>query len=80
MTYDYKTIEDNVVYGHSIYGPESINEGTPRRTYLDSYDTLQEAQEAHPDAQTWECSTRREHHMSDCPPAWFDTAAAGETW
>ena len=85
MIYDYKTIEcgienEYIVYGHGEYGPESVNEGMPRRDYLDSYETLQEAQQAHPSADTSECSTKREYHMPDCAPAWFDAAAAGESW
>ena len=87
-TYDSKTIErentredsDYLVYGHDTYGPESVNEGMSRRTYLNSYDTVQEAQEAHPDAESIEGSTKCEYHPPHCPPAGFDPGYAGEVW
>lgn len=86
--YDSRTIEQEyvrgdinyIVYEHGIYGAGSVNEGLASRTYLGSYITVEGARRAYPDACLIEGSTKQEHHMPICPPAWFDSDYAGETW
>jgi len=69
--FDYYTIEkpygktyrnDNnevVVYGHGVYDDSSILAGQDKRTWLEAFDTIEEAQKAYPVAQVVEGSTFR---------------------
>lgn len=69
------------VYRYSEYPPGSVNEGLKRRQFLDRFETLDEAQEAFPQA-VWEGegSGFAEQPVPLTPPEWFDPANAGESW
>lgn len=43
------------VYRYSVYGPTSVLAGQQRRVFLDSFDTLEEAQAKYPTATTAGC-------------------------
>lgn len=93
MSDEYKQIEypaAGSTYCHEEYGvyqygthPEwSVLAGQEKRTFLGSYEKLEDAQREHPDAE-WdgeEGSSFREPHIPADPPAWFDPSAAGESW
>ena len=38
------------VYEHDVYGRDSVLSGQSRRSWLDDFDTLEEAQKAYPEA------------------------------
>jgi hypothetical protein len=69
------------VYGHGVYDRHSVLAGQSRRCFLNAFATLEEAQAAFPDAQIFGHSTYSTvPAMPSCAPAWFDPAAAGESW
>jgi hypothetical protein len=68
------------VYRYDTYPSGSVLEGEERRSALGSYPTLEEAQHNHPEATWTGGSGYREITIPEAPPAWFDPAAAGETW
>lgn len=69
------------VYEHGTYPRHSVLAGQARRSFVDTFDTLEDAQRRFPKAQVLEHSSRPfEQPMSDCPPSWFDPADAGEEW
>jgi hypothetical protein len=82
---EYLTIEPSeyqpyAVYGHGEYERSSVLHGHPRRVFIESYDSVEEAQKDYPNAQVCEGSTKRELVLPDAPPDWFDPMAAGEVW
>jgi hypothetical protein len=70
------------IYEHGRYGRGSVLSGQARRSFLDSFNTLEEAKKAYPKATVNEHSTRPigAHSMPTNPPHWFDPADAGENW
>lgn len=68
------------VYRYSEYPRGSVLEGQEKRSALGSYETLEEAQRLHPAARYEGGSGFREITVPHAPPAWFDSANAGETW
>ena len=71
------------VFGHGVYPQSSVLAGQPSRWCVATFDTLEKAQEAYPDAEVPEYSTRIPAGwlpMSDTPPDWFDPMDAGERW
>lgn len=54
MNYSYKTITEKetgfVVYGWDKFPKRSVLAGQSRKNFLESYDTLEEAQSEHPNA------------------------------
>jgi len=83
--FDYYTIEPDReggvnVYGHGVYGRESVLEGQDRRVFLDAFRTQEEAEIKYPNAATMDRSTRPRARMSETPPDWFDPSVAGEVW
>ena len=82
--YDWLSIEPHrdgwAVYGHGTFEPTSVLAGQPSRTFLDSFDSVNEAEEKYPDAEVVRGSTRVECTLPATPPSWFDPAAAGERW
>lgn len=90
-----KTIEkdehgDWCVYEHGVYERRSMLHGQPRRCYLDEYKTVEEAKQAHPNADVIEGTSRPYQPpvqsladlsgLPKCPPSDFDPADAGEHW
>jgi hypothetical protein len=69
------------VYRYSTYGRGSVLKGREKRSALGTYDTLPEAQAAHPEA-VWDGdgSGYREVTIPHEAPEWFDPGAIGETW
>ena len=51
------------VYEHGTYGRDSVLSGQSRRTWLDDFDTLEEAVIAYPDAVVCACSTYQPPHL-----------------
>ena len=45
------------VYEHGVYDRDSVLSGQSRRTWLDDFDSLEEAQKAYPEAVVCACST-----------------------
>lgn len=68
------------VYRYDTYPENSVLAGQERRTFIDSFPTLAEAQATYPDAEWWAGSGYRDIIIPRTPPAWFDPLAAGETW
>ena len=88
---NYQTIEqdprsgDYDIYEHGVYEESSVLAGRARRSFLDSYSTLEAAQQAWPDAAFVNHSTRVDGYNSGDlmpiePPSWFDPMDAGEAW
>jgi hypothetical protein len=70
------------VYRYGVYEDSSVLAGQQKRSFVDSFPTLAEAQAAYPGAE-WDgdgYSQRVPVHIPDAAPAWFDPLAAGETW
>ncbi len=73
--------EEYGVYRYGTYEASSVLAGQQKRTYVDQFPTLAEAQAAFPAAEWAEGGSHRVPvHVPDSPPAWFDSANAGETW
>ena len=74
------------VYEHGVYEESSVLHGQQRRTFMDSFQTLNEAKEAYPQAELLKHSTKpnplldRVASLGPCPESWFDPSAAGERW
>ena len=45
------------VYEHGVYDHDSVLSGQSRRTWMDDFETLEEAQKAYPEAVVCVCST-----------------------
>lgn len=72
-----------VVFGHGEYPEDSVLAGQYARGAVDTFDTLEEAQKAYPQADVPEYSTRVPSGwipMSHNPPSDFDPAYCGERW
>lgn len=69
------------VYKYDVYPESSVLAGQERRTFKGEYDTLEEAQHEHPEAE-WngEGCGYREVFIPHTAPDWFDPDAAGEVW
>jgi hypothetical protein len=70
------------VYAYSEYEESSVLAGQPKRSFVDSFDSLAEAQETYPTA-TWDGEGGSGYTppvIPQTPPAWFDSANAGEHW
>lgn len=84
MTYDCFTIErygdEFLVAGHGTYERSSVLAGQPRRQVLDFYPTLDEAQEAYPEADVLAFNTQSVARVPDVAFGGFDPADAGERW
>ena len=85
--FDHITIEpseysDFAVYGHGTYERSSVLAGQPKRSYLESFDTVVDAQKEYPNAEVLEHSTKIDGMamMPVCAPDWFDPMDAGECW
>jgi hypothetical protein len=76
------------VVGHGTYERSSVLAGQDRRTIVDFFATVEEAQAEHPKAEVLDHSTKvfrgnslgEISGMSDCAPSWFDPSDAGECW
>ena len=96
MTKDYYTIEPDprfpdevVVWEHGVYPKSSVLAGEDRRSWRDTFKTIEEAKKAYPTAEVMEWSTgdsfkgilpEPANDMSQVAPDWFDPANAGEVW
>ena len=80
-------------FGHGVYPKNSILEGQAQRTWLQWYETVEEAEADWPHAETVLAdapstlgSILRGESLADLsglpetPPAWFDPRDAGERW
>lgn len=69
------------VYRYDTYPESSVLAGQERRSFIDSFPTLAEAQAEYPEAE-WngDGTGYREIVIPRDPPEWFDPANAGETW
>lgn len=85
-TFEFMTIERSSVscgysvYGHGEYEESSVLAGQYRRAFLDSFDTLEEAVKAYPQAEVIQGTTCGLTKMPSLPPDWFDPVNAGEQW
>lgn len=82
------TIEDDgrggfTVYEHGTWGKESaLLRGMPKRSWRESFETLEDAQRAFPKAEV-SGSTKGLYSRNPLPvnpPPWFDPADCGEVW
>ena len=55
------------VYEHGTYGRDSVLSGQSRRSWLDDFDTLEEAVIAYPDAVVCACSTYQPPYLNHLP-------------
>lgn len=90
--FDSITIEPSVhggkpyaVYGHGEYEEWSVLAGQPRRVFLNSFDTVEEAlawvkTSEYGEAEVIEHSTKTDVNLPKTPPEWFDPLDAGESW
>lgn len=69
---------------HGVYDKSSVLEGQPWRQVQEEYATVEEAIAAHPKARVSieedDAEAPLTWSLSDTPPSWFDTNAAGEVW
>jgi hypothetical protein len=75
------TRDEYAVYAYGTYPPGTVLAGQTMRSFVESFDTLAEAQENYP-AASWNGGGTGYAPVSlpSTPPAWFDSAAAGESW
>ena len=78
-----------VVWEHGVYPRSSVLAGEDRRSWRDSFKTVEEAKAAYPKAEVMEHSTGDPfknilgdmgNNMSQVAPDWFDPLDAGEVW
>ena len=78
------TLQPNDVYKvieHGVYERGSVLEGLPKRSFLDSFMTLEDAVEAYPGALVLDYSTKQAGNpLPHTAPDWFDPAYGGERW
>lgn len=79
------TIEPNErggfdVYEHSLYEDSSVLAGQPKRVFIDSFQTAEEAKSNYPEGEVIEGTTKTDINMPENPPSWFDPMDAGESW
>lgn len=55
------------VYEHGVYGRDSVLSGQSRRSWLDDFDTLEEAQKEYPEAVVCAFSTYSAAYLSHLP-------------
>ena len=69
------------VYRYGTYPSWSVLAGQEKRSFVQEFDRLEEAQAAYPGAE-WNGggSGYRPVTLPDTPPDWFDEANAGEHW
>jgi hypothetical protein len=77
-TYDHPG--EVTVYKYDTYPRGSVLEGRERRSYVDSFPTVDEARKAYPKADVSESTGYQPLVLPEVPPPWFDEANAGETW
>ena len=68
------------VYSYSVYERGSVLEGQEKRSFIDSFDTLEEAKAHFPNADWSPGSGYHEIFIPHTAPEWFDEADAGEYW
>lgn len=68
------------VYKYDTWPNHSVLAGQERRTYLEEFNTLEEAQAKYPKAEVVDHSCYRPLAMSSTAPDWFDPLDAGEEW
>ena len=68
------------VYKYDTWPSNSVLAGEERRTYLEEFNTLEEAQAKYPKAEVVDHSCFRPLVMSSTAPDWFDPLDAGEEW
>jgi len=69
------------VYEYDEYPMSSVLAGQSRRTWLDEFDSLEEAQAAYPNAVFNDAgSSYQPLNISRIAPDWFDESYAGERW
>ena len=59
--------DEYTVYRHGEYPKYSVLAGQPMRTFVDSFESLQEAMDAYPDAEVIEGSTYTEMNLDYLP-------------
>ena len=75
-------VEGYAVYRYSEYPESSVLAGRQRRSFQDSFPSLEEARQAFPSAE-WggdNTSSAQEVHIPVNPPEWFDETLIGERW
>ena len=68
------------VYKYGLYPSYSVLSGQVSRTFVDRFDTLEEAVQKYPDAQVLNHSCYQTTIMPSFAPDWFDPLDAGEEW
>jgi hypothetical protein len=73
--------EEYGVYRYGTYERSSVLAGQQKRSFVDSFETLAEAQENYPQAR-WDGggSQAVPVYIPEQAPDWFDPADAGESW
>lgn len=67
------------VYQHGVYEEGSVLAGQSRRSFIEKFDTAEEAEAEYPTAQRTG-STKTPFVFPDAPPSDFSPLDAGETW
>ena len=68
------------VYKYGIYPSHSVLAGQESRTFLNDFETLEEAQTAYPEAEVADGSRYQKVFIPQTPPDWFEPVDAGERW
>lgn len=69
------------VIEHGVYESGSVLEGLPKRTFVDSFLSIEAATAAHPTAEVLNHSTKEQGNpLPEVAPDWFDPTYAGERW
>ena len=69
------------MYLHGEYERSSVLAGQPKRTLVDVFDSIEEAQRQYPNAEVLDAgSAYPSAQMPSEPQDWFDPMDAGEAW
>ena len=70
------------VYEHGTYEQSSVLSGQSKRSFLDCFESLEDAKTAYPKAEVWDdgCSSFQEVSLSHLPDDDRDYCRPGEDW
>jgi len=68
------------VYQYDEYEESSLLAGQTRKSFIDSFDTIDEAVIEYPNAKVMEFEVFVSNYLPSVPPSWFDPMDAGEEW
>jgi hypothetical protein len=76
----YKWDGSYAVYRYDTWPESSVNEGLPRRSFIDGSEDLEKLKREHPEATFSESAGAMTPDLPTTAPADFDPTIAGERW